>query len=44
MRSWDSDIDNAMGLAQLVIDRQKEKLRTKEEYRQKGDAPDFIDV
>lgn len=39
-----SDSDTAHGLAQLVVDRQKEKLRTKEEYRRKGDAPDFIDV
>jgi len=39
-----SDSDTAHGLAQLVIDRQKEKLRTKEEYRRKGGAPDFVDV
>ena len=39
-----SDIDTAIGLASLVIERQKEKLRTKEEYRLKGDSPDFVDV
>ena len=39
-----SDSDTALGLAQLVVDRQKEKLKTKEEYRRKGGSPDFVDV
>ena len=39
-----SDEDTALGLARLVIERQKQKIRTKQEYRDKGDQPDFIDI
>ena len=36
--------DPALGLATLVMDRQKQKLKTKQEYRNKGGDEGFIDV
>ena len=36
--------DTALGLAKLVLERQKEKMRTKAEYKSKGSMDDFIDI
>ena len=32
-----------IGLAQLIIDRQKQRIRTKHEYRSKGEVKDWLD-
>ena len=39
-----SDEDTALGLARLVLERQKEKMRTKAEYKARGNSDDFIDI